>query len=60
MPKNVGKYEQGHIETKPDFGDHSAGDKIPPRAPLAPAPPMNERPHFDNEHHVSNNDAHKV
>lgn len=60
MPKNVGRYEQGHSKQFPNFGDHSKGDKTPTKAAPAGPVPHNQVPVRDNGNTVGNNDAHKA
>lgn len=58
MPKNVGRYEQGHILTQPNAP--LVDSDMPHRA--APAGPVPRSPEWEPDamHTAPNNDGHKV
>lgn len=60
MPKNVGRYEQGHNKTMADFGYEHGGGDTPSRATPAGPVPRNQLPVRDNGKTVGNNDGHKA
>lgn len=61
MPKNVGKYQQGHILTHGEFGETDMDpDDFPSRAAPAGMAPPNQIPVREEHKAAPNNDGHKV